>query len=1009
MRRLSALFLFVTALCAADSAPAIEWVKAIGGNGASVITAASADRQGNFYFGGSTSSLDLPVVNAAQPNSGGSPLVRINTASGIPKKLYPAGFSSISTMAADPQNRDTLYAAVKNAIWKSTDAGSTWFSLGQLASDTTVIAFAVDPTDAKTLYAGAGTGLFKSTDGGMTFRTLDFDIGPVRSGSNYANGIWIDPRSPGTLFAATGNGLLRSTDGGSHWTIVIAASVFLSLAFDPFEPATIFATTGATIRKSTDGGQTFAAVSALPDGVTMNTLLADPLHPGVLYGTGYGGIAQSKDAGATWTPVNTSFALSLAADPAQPVLYASLYGVGVAESTDGFATTTLIDPVAAPVKQLVPSPAGLFAVVEPTGDAFVVKLDPDGQIVYATYFGGNSNDAATGLAVGADGSVYVTGTTTSPDFPVTAGVFQPKFPTNSGSNFLFKLSPGGSLAWSTLFADTKSISYAVALDSSGNPYISGQSGGNLPTTPGAYQTEFEQGSFCTGFIGCFPGPTSAFVTKFNADATALVYSTYVPMDASKNLVQQAVALAVDSDGNAYFGGRGNVIVLNSTGTGILAAAALPGISIASIALDPKSNVYATGTTMPPFAGSQPFPATPGAFQIQPQPAIPSLPGQLPAGGLSDAFVMKWNRDLSEIQAATLLGGELADAGESIALDGSGNVIVSGYTDSRAFPLHAPFQTSFSSRSGFVAGLDSNLSHLLFSTYVGDTRAFDAHAAVADANGNLLVAGATLNLGGPFVGGDPGQSFTSGGIAVANKISLPAPATPRLDAVKNAASQIASPIAPGEVLVATGSGFGGDAQIVLDGVPLKTLQATPNSIVAQVSLDAKISGSYEVQAASGGNLSNAVLAPAAPASPGIYSADGSGFGQGLIWNADGTINSPQNPAALGSAITIYATGAGRYTWAGPYAVTEQTPAVFVDGFYANGIAATSGAVSGIPGDAYQIQVYVPDPSQYASQNPNLLNFKMPPQVGVTLVMGTVNPSNPMNSVSTSQLGIVLNVK
>jgi uncharacterized protein (TIGR03437 family) len=138
-------------------------------------------------------------------------------------------------------------------------------------------------------------------------------------------------------------------------------------------------------------------------------------------------------------------------------------------------------------------------------------------------------------------------------------------------------------------------------------------------------------------------------------------------------------------------------------------------------------------------------------------------------------------------------------------------------------------------------------------------------------------------------------------------------------------------------------------------------------------------------------------------------DGSGFGQGYILNSDGTLNSPSNPAAAGSAITLYATGAGAFTIDNGFAVTALTPAVFVGGFYANGIASVDGPVDGFPGNVYRISVYVPDPATLAAQNPNLKDFHFPPQVGVKLVMGQVGPGNPESSPLISQGGLVLNVK
>ena len=194
-------------------------------------------------------------------------------------------------------------------------------------------------------------------------------------------------------------------------------------------------------------------------------------------------------------------------------------------------------------------------------------------------------------------------------------------------------------------------------------------------------------------------------------------------------------------------------------------------------------------------------------------------------------------------AATLLGGELADAATSIALDSSGNVIISGYTDSEAFPTHAPFQASFSSPSGFVAGFDSNLANLLFSTYLGNGAPFSAQAALPDGNGNILLAGSTL----------------SQGVVVANKIALPAAPAVRLDAVQNYASHLAAPLAPGEPIIAKGSGFGSGAQIVVDGSPLTNISATAASIVAVMPDSSITSGVHTLQVSSNGSVSNSMYA------------------------------------------------------------------------------------------------------------------------------------------------------
>ncbi len=1024
MRKLffaAALLFFTNASHAADVAPAIQWMKALGGSGLHTVAASATDTSGNLYIAGTTSSIDFPTTAAAQRESGGAPLVRINTATGAPSKLFATGLSSITGFTADPNDPKTLLSASANSIYKSTDAGSTW-SLLSTPSTSPIRSLAIDPSSSQTMYAGTDAqGVLKSTDGGLNWTAVNNGMVTFTDRPLTATRVWVDPNSTQVVFAATNGGLMRSVNGGASWSVAATTSYDIDVAFDPFTPGTIYAGGGSGVLKSTDHGETFQPSGALPDQAPALVLLADPVHPGVVYSGSYTGLLKTVDAGATWTRIMIAPVTILAADPKGPTLYATNSNYGIVKTTDGFTTTTTVGTPATNIRQILVAGPNVFVISQPGNDAFAVKLDPDGNVVYSTYFGGSADDRAVALALGNDGSLFVTGYTNSMDFPVTAGAYLTTLSTtNASANFVFKLTPSGALDWATYFGDFRSTIASIAVDAAGNPYIGGASTGGLPTTPGAYQTQFQQAFQCafgpsaTASLRtpspklCFPGPTAAFVTKFDPQGSALLYSTYVPSDNSKNTVTVAQAMVVDSSGNAWFGGSANVVEVNPTGSALLASAAQPRINIAAIALDSESNLYATGTAPNEFDGKSTFPATPGAIQSGPRPAVPVLPTQQQPGGQSDAFVIKWDKTLSRILAATLLGGELADSGESIAIDRTGTVVVSGRSDSNALPTRVPFQTSFSPRAGFLTALDSSLSNLLFSTYLGDQRPFDAHSVAFDRDGNILMAGYTLNRDSLFIGGDPGQSFNSGGLVIANKIKIiPAPAV-QLDSVVHFASRLARAVAPGEAIMATGSGFGSDAQLLIDGVPLTTVSRTSTAIVALVPDTAKTSGTYVFQVSSGG-LSNSVFVPAATAAPGLYSADGSGYGQGYILNGDGTLNSPSNPSSAGSAITIFATGVGALTMDRGYAVTPLPPSVYIDGFYANGIAAVSGPVPGLPGNVYQLGVYVPDPALLAKQNPNLQNFKLPAQVGVKLVLGTVSSLNPDNSEMISQAGIVLNVK
>ena len=135
--------------------------------------------------------------------------------------------------------------------------------------------------------------------------------------------------------------------------------------------------------------------------------------------------------------------------------------------------------------------------------------------------------------------------------------------------------------------------------------------------------------------------------------------------------------------------------------------------------------------------------------------------------------------------------------------------------------------------------------------------------------------------------------------------------------------------------------------------------------------------------SGGLASNQVLLNVTATSPGLFSADGSGLGQGYIVNQDGTLNSPTHPTAPGQKITVYATGVGPVSFTNGYAVTQFPADLYIDGFHCDGLAAVMGPVTGLPGSVYQLTVVVPNPAAMAASNPNLLNFTFPSPSGVVL--------------------------
>jgi len=137
------------------------------------VAAVAADAHGNFCLASSTTSLDFPSVSAAQPQPGGSPLVRINPSSGAIQKIYSPVLATVQSNAVDPGNPQTLYATAAAGLLRSTDGGNTWKALPGFPSDTYLNAVAVDPTNGNIVYAGTTTvGALKSTGGGVTWTAI---------------------------------------------------------------------------------------------------------------------------------------------------------------------------------------------------------------------------------------------------------------------------------------------------------------------------------------------------------------------------------------------------------------------------------------------------------------------------------------------------------------------------------------------------------------------------------------------------------------------------------------------------------------------------------------------------------------------------------------------------------------------------------------------------------------------------------------------------------------------
>jgi uncharacterized protein (TIGR03437 family) len=937
--------------------PALRWVQQVDNSGADTFAGLGTDAQGNIYVAGSTLSPNFQVKSPIQTNLGSAGVYRIDG----PGSAYTRiGLNSVmQTLTADPKNPNVIYGAAvgtgQPAI-KSVDGGNTWTALSIPTTD--VVQFTVDPSNSQNVYAAAfDIGFLKSTDGGATWNLVNNGITActhcaIQAGQLGARNIWIDPNNPNVVFGFYGFTLARSTDGAASWQTVGPTDTNYNLYFDTHHPGVLYLFTprfGSL--KSTDDGQTFQGVS-----IPVNAIFADPNQAGRLVGSALTGIFESTDDGATWTlAISISGMAIVAADWANGYLYAATVPPtsnpsGILQISSDLKTKTLVGPPGITAQGLIVDNGHVYVPNSGGHNAFVAKLDASGNVIYSTYFGGSGDDTANAMTVDAAGNVYVTGTTSSLDFPVTKGAYSTSAPTSSRSVFLFKLNPDGTVGYSTYFPTTGNTGpAAVAVDAAGSVYVGGYTNGGIPTTPGAYKTICGCTVVSTGFLVFFE--SDAFLTKFDPTGSSLVYSTYlgVPEAAGR-------ALALGADGSAYLASgmsyATTVYHMNATGSSLLATAT-PFIDVQSMAVAADGGLYMAGSSF----GTQ-FHPTAGAFQTTGPP--PALPYQSSVS----AVLMKMDAQLQNVLAATYFGGPYGPAVGAMAIDAAGNVCIAGGSPPRGLPTRTLLFEAFSPSAGFLSEFSSDLSTLLFSTYLGDAEAFSIKGVALGSSGSVVVGGSTL-----------GQMAMS---IYVNSLLPAAPPALRVDAIQNAASLVDGPLSPGETIVVRGAGFGSDAQLIIGGAVVPALSMTATQITAVV--PSNLPSAVAVQVQSGGSASNLVVIPVATASPGLFSADGSGMGQGYILNQDGTLNSTANPAKIGDRITIFATGIGPVSLTDCCAVTSNPVNVFVEGFYCNGVAAVMGPVAGFSGSVYQLTVIVPNP---VTINPDLKNFVFPPQVGVVL--------------------------
>jgi hypothetical protein len=394
----------------------------------------------------------------------------------------------------------------------------------------------------------------------------------------------------------------------------------------------------------------------------------------------------------------------------------------------------------------------------------VTKLNAAGTaLVYSTYLGGSGGEFGSGIAVDSAGNAYVTGSTSSTNFP-TANPLQSAYG-GAQDAFVAKLNAAGSALVYSTYLGGSSIDKGVgiAVDSSGNAYITGITNStNFPTA-----NPFQSTNYAAGI-----GGSNAFVTKLNAAGNALVYSTYL----GGRTADQGLGIAVGASGNAYVtgytqsldfpdinglqrGGTGNAFVSElSPSGGALVYSTFLGGSVgdvgSGIAVDSSGNAYITGWTL-----STNFPT--------------ANPFQSLLAGTRNAFVTKISAATDDDSGlANLSGGNTFTGNQTV----NGTVSATSFVGSGSGLTGVNAQTAMTANGLTCVGCIGNMQ--LGVTYAGSASqggpATSALLAVSSAEAtNALALGgvvpgnyARLDIGNTFSGN---QSVT-GNLSATGSVS-----------------------------------------------------------------------------------------------------------------------------------------------------------------------------------------------------------------------------------------------
>lgn len=376
----------------------------------------------------------------------------------------------------------------------------------------------------------------------------------------------------------------------------------------------------------------------------------------------------------------------------------------------------------------------------------------------ATFLGGAETDDAyePSLFVAGDSSIYVSGFTSSPDFPVTPGAYNTGFNGGATDRFISRLTHGMSEMLASTYIGSAGaqfgfiggsgddLGHAIGVDGDGNVFIAGYTeSADYPVTKDGYDTQYN-------------GGRDVFISKFDSKLTTLLASTFVGGSGDEGYRWPRIDLVVSAEGDVivtgithsvdfpvsadaydreFSGGSESgdaFVVIFDNGLSTLKASTYLGGSKnewrVSVHLD-DGHILVCGETE-----SSDFPTTAAAYDRT-------------LNVLKDVFVARFDAELSTLEASTLFGGSKLDEALDIGVAASGDVVITGYTDSEDLPVTAgSYRTTWSGgkRDGYAAIFDSELSTLVSSTLFGGSAVDFPRGLALDAEGNVYLTGNTTS-------------------------------------------------------------------------------------------------------------------------------------------------------------------------------------------------------------------------------------------------------------------------